>query len=145
MNWLPRRTVLVPVDFSDDSFAAVDVALELAGDPSQVHIFHVLPEPHVLEPEVQWQMIDSENRRRHAIEALRSRLADDKKYQDLPIEIDFGNPGYRIAEYAEQIQADLIVMPSHGRSGFERILLGSVAERVTRLCHCPVLVLRNPN
>jgi nucleotide-binding universal stress UspA family protein len=143
MNWLPRRKVVVPVDFSDDSFHAIDVALEIAGDASRVHVFHVMPEPHIMEPEVQWQMIDSENRSRRAEEALRSRLSDEK-YRSLQIEIDFGNPGYRIAEYAEKTGADLIVMPSHGRSGVQRIMLGSVAERVTRLSHCPILVLRKP-
>jgi nucleotide-binding universal stress UspA family protein len=143
MNWLPRRKVVVPVDFSDDSFDAIDVALEIAGDASRVHVFHVMPEPHIMEPEVQWQMIDSENRSRRAEEALRSRLSDEK-YRSVQIEIDFGNPGYRIAEYAEKTGADLIVMPSHGRSGVQRIMLGSVAERVTRLSHCPILVLRKP-
>jgi nucleotide-binding universal stress UspA family protein len=143
MNWLPRGKVVVPVDFSDDSFDAIDVALEIAGDASRVHVFHVMPEPHIMEPEVQWQMIDSENRSRRAEEALRSRLSDEK-YRSLHIEIDFGNPGYRIAEYAEKTGADLIVMPSHGRSGVQRIMLGSVAERVTRLSHCPILVLRKP-
>ena len=39
-------------------------------------------------------------------------------------------------------QFDLIVLPSHGRSGVQRLLIGSTAERVVRLAHCPVLVLR---
>ena len=44
---------------------------------------------------------------------------------------------------ADEWGADLIVMPSHGRSGVKRLLIGSVAERVVRLAHCPVLVLRD--
>lgn len=143
MNWLPRCRVVVPVDFSDDSFAAIDVAMELVADASRVHVFHVLPEPHMIDPELQWQIIDSENRRRRAFDALRSRLTDEK-YQNVQIDVDFGNPGYRIAEYAERIEADLIVTPSHGRSALERIMLGSVAERITRLSPCPILVLRKP-
>ena len=58
------------------------------------------------------------------------------------LEIEFGDAGYRIADHAKQLNADLIVMPSHGRSGITRLLIGSVAERVVRLAHCPVLVLR---
>jgi nucleotide-binding universal stress UspA family protein len=132
---------VVPVDFSDDSFAAVDVALDVAQDASEVYIVHILPEPSTMEPGVEWQMLDNENRQRHAEEALRKRLGD-AKYEKLQIEVDFGDPGYRIAEFAQRINADLIVTPTHGRTGLKRLLLGSVTERVLRLSHCPVLVLR---
>jgi nucleotide-binding universal stress UspA family protein len=132
---------VVPVDFSDDSFAAVDVALDVVQDPAEVYIVHILPEPSTMEPGVEWQLLDNENRRRHAEEAIRKRLSD-SKYEKLQIEIDFGDPGYRIAEIAQRINAELIVTPSHGRTGLKRMLIGSVAERVLRLSHCPVLVLR---
>jgi nucleotide-binding universal stress UspA family protein len=141
MPWLPKRTVVVPVDFSDDSFAAVDVALQLAATPDGVHVVHVLPEPSEMGPGIEWLQLDNENRRRHADDALRARLSD-AKYEPLQIEIDFGDPGYRIADYARRVTADLVVIPSHGRTGLQRILVGSVAERVIRLSHCPVLVLR---
>jgi nucleotide-binding universal stress UspA family protein len=141
MNWFPKRSVVVPVDFSDDSFAAVELALDLVTEPAGLHLIHVLPEPHAGDPGVEWQMIDNENRRRHASEAIRSRLAD-SKYEAVNVAIDFGNPGYRIAEYAEQVGAELVVIPSHGRTGLKRLMLGSVTERVIRLSHCPVLVLR---
>ena len=65
------------------------------------------------------------------------------KYAKAPIEILFGDPGHEITEFAERVKADLIVMPSHGRTGLSRLLIGSVAERVIRLAHCPVLVLRD--
>ena len=48
-----------------------------------------------------------------------------------------------ITELAAELKADLIVLPSHGRTGLKRLLIGSVAERVVRLAHCPVLVLRS--
>ena len=51
-----------------------------------------------------------------------------------------GNPGLRLVELSKQ--ADLIVMGTHGRTGIEHLLLGSVAERVVRLSQCPVLVCR---
>ena len=47
-----------------------------------------------------------------------------------------------IVDYTERTDSDLIVLPSHGRTGVSRLLLGSVAERVCRYAHCPVLVLR---
>ena len=141
MSWFPKRTVVVPVDFSEDSFAAVEVALAVAATPDGVRIIHVLPEPAMLEPGIEWQQIDNELRSQRAEDAIRQRLVD-PKYAPVQIDIDFGDPGYRIAHFAQDISADLIVIPSHGRTGLGRILLGSVTERVVRLSHCPVLVLR---
>lgn len=142
MSWYPKRVIVVPVDFSDASFSAVDTALELAEDPDCVYVIHVLPEPSTMEPDVEWQEIDLENRRRKADKHLREHLAE-RKYEAIRMTIAFGDPGYRIAEFAESVNAELIVTPTHGRTGLKRLLLGSVAERVIRLSHCPVLVLRN--
>ncbi len=141
MTWFPKQTVVVPVDFSDDSFAAVDTALQIVQDPSGLHVVHVLPEPSTMDSDPIWLEIDNTNRVSHATKALRKRLSDEK-YEQVQIEIAFGDPGYRIADFAQRISADLIVTPSHGRTGLERVLMGSVAERVLRLSHCPVLVLR---
>jgi nucleotide-binding universal stress UspA family protein len=66
-----------------------------------------------------------------------------EKYKGIQVEVSFGNAGFRISEYAQEIGADLIVIPSHGRTGIERMLIGSVAERVVQHSHCPVLVLRS--
>jgi len=137
MSWFPKRTVVVPVDFSDDSLAAVDTALE----PSGVQVVHVLPEASMMDPDPVWLEIDNANRSDRTIDALRQRLPGER-YEKLPIEIEFGDPGYRIADFAHRIGAELIVIPSHGRTGLGRMLLGSVTERVIRLSHCPVLVLR---
>ena len=141
MSWLPRETVVVPIDFSDESFAAISTAAELAADPSHLDLVHVLPRLEPADPGVIWHTIDDESRSRHAAQALRDELAR----RGCPagrIVIRFGDPGHEIAAYAEEVSAGLIVVSSHGRSGLERLLIGSVAERVVRLAHCPVLVLR---
>jgi len=54
-----------------------------------------------------------------------------------------GKPAEKIVEYAEENDMDLIVMGTMGKSGLDRILLGSVAERVVRISHTPVLVVRS--
>ncbi len=141
MAWFPKRTVVVPVDFSDDSLAAVDTALGMVEDPSGVHVIHVLPEASMMDPDPVWLEIDNANRSERTVEALRERLPGEK-YEKIQIEIEFGDPGYRIADFAKRAGAEVIVIPSHGRTGLGRMLLGSVAERVIRLSHCPVLVLR---
>jgi nucleotide-binding universal stress UspA family protein len=141
MSWLPRKTIVVPIDFSDDSFAALDVAKELADDPGHVHLIHVLPIITPNDPGVIWEMIDDQSRVAHAQEALKTRLS--AQGMDGPkIVIRFGDPGHQIADYAREARADLIALSSHGQTGLTRLLLGSVAEKVVRLAHCPVLVLK---
>ena len=70
MSWLPKRTVAVPVDFSEQSIAAVDLALGLVEDTSNVHVIHVLAP--LLYTDYGWPAIDEEARCRHAA----PRLAD---------------------------------------------------------------------
>lgn len=142
MGWFPKKRVLAPVDFSDESFAAVDAALELVEAPSDLTVAHVLHDLSPAEPGEMWGTVDNESRTRHAAKALREQLSDDK-YHDVQIDILFGDAGHEIAKLAERQQVDLIVIPSHGRTGVKRMLIGSVAERVVRLAHCPVLVLRD--
>ena len=142
MPWLPKKNVIVPVDFSDQSFAALDAALEMVEGASDLHAIHVLPELSAAEPGIVWEAIDDTSRRKHAEEALRERLAD-ARYSGVNVEISFGDPGHVITDFAQKAGAELIVMPSHGRTGIKRLLIGSVAERVMRLAHCPVLVLRD--
>lgn len=141
MPWLPKKSVIVPIDFSDDAFAALDTALEVVANPADIHAIHVLPYLEVTDPGVIWEAIDDESRRKHAADALQERLAD-AKYQGLTIQVGFGDPGREVADYAANQKADLIVLSSHGRTGLSRLLIGSVAERIVRLAHCPVLVLR---
>jgi nucleotide-binding universal stress UspA family protein len=142
MSWTPKNKVVVPLDFSDDAYAAIDVALQLVARPEDVQLVHVLPELAILDPaEAAWQANDDTHRIEQTKQAIRQRLAD-SKYREMPVSVLIGNPGHRIVEFATAQQADLIVIPSHGRTGIARMLLGSVAERVVRLAHCPVLVLR---
>jgi nucleotide-binding universal stress UspA family protein len=55
-----------------------------------------------------------------------------------------GTPANEIARLAQQEQAELIVMGSHGRGGLARLLVGSVAEIVMRKAPCPVLIVKHP-
>lgn len=142
MPWLPKQKVVVPVDFSDESIAALDTALSLVPGAAHLHVIYVLPTVELMgDAEVLLNTLDEDVRRRHAEQALRERLGDGP-FAGLNFVVAFGDPGHEIAEYAQRIGADLIVLPSHGRRGLTRLLIGSVAERVVRLSHCPVLVLR---
>jgi nucleotide-binding universal stress UspA family protein len=142
MSWVPRHRVVVPVDFSDESFAAVDEALRLVEDASHLHIIHVLQPLAPADPALMWNARIEESSRTRVREYLKTRLQD-AKYAGHHVTVAEGSPAEEIADFAERLGADLIVLPSHGRKGLRRLLIGSVAERVVRLAHCPVLVLRN--
>ena len=141
MPWLPKKCVVVPIDFSDESFVALDTALEMVDSPAGVNVLYVLPVLDPAEPGVIWTTIDNTVREKHAMDALKERLGD-AKYRGLHLKVMFGDPGSEIAAFAQDEKADLIVLPSHGRTGLRRWLIGSVSEKVVRLAHCPVLVLR---
>lgn len=142
-NWLPKQRVVVPVDFSDDSFAVLETALTLVPDASHLSLVYVLPVLEPAEPGVIWTTIDDEARRHHAELALAERL-DAKRFGGIRTHVAFGDPAHEIADFAERERADLIVLSSHGRTGLTRLFIGSVAEKTVRLARCPVLVLKHP-
>ena len=142
MNWLPRKTVVVPIDFSDDSFASLETAREMVSDTSSIHVLHVLPMLEAADPGVIWQTIDDKSRLQHAKVAITEEL-EKRAWHDMPVEVLIGDPGREIVAHAQHLDAGLVVIASHGQGGFKRLLLGSVAERVVRLAHCPVLVLKH--
>lgn len=141
MPWLPKKCVVVPVDFSDESIAAVGTALQLVAEPAGVRVVHVMPAYEPYDLESVWLPTDPDARKNHALQALAERLKKDG-HAGVQTEALFGEAGHEIANYAKRQNAELIVLPSHGRTGIAHILIGSTAERVVRLSHCPVLVLR---
>jgi len=143
MSWLPKKSVVVPFDFSEYSAKALETAREFVDDLSHLHVIHVLPLITATEPGMMWDTIDNEARQRDVEKAFRNGFAA-SPFHKSDFHVHFGDPGREIAAFAEQVQADLVVMPSHGRTGFSRVLLGSVAERVLRLAQCPVLILKPP-
>ncbi len=141
MAWTICNPILVPFDFSEHALEALRKALELASDASLVNCLHVLPFIIPAEPGVAWGFIDDGERLREAIESMRNQLPE-RDFGKLHLDVRFGDPGSVVAERAKELKADLIVIGSHGRSGIARLMLGSVAEHVTRLAPCPVLVVK---
>jgi nucleotide-binding universal stress UspA family protein len=141
MTWFPKQTVIVPVDFSPESLAAIDVGLALVGRPAGLHVVHVVVDITPLEAGEVWGVVDPQTRLAQMRKVLDERLAE-AKYGGIQKAVVPGEPAHGITNYAQENNADLIVIPSHGRTGLTRLLIGSVAERVVRLAHCPVLVLR---
>jgi universal stress protein A len=140
------RTFLVPIDFSDESDAALAYAAGLAATlDATIHLLHAIAVPPMTVMEVgsAYTAATIESATKTAQGSLEDRV---KSYRDrvslAPPRIEIGDPRDVIDQVAEQIGADLIVMGTHGRRGIRRVLLGSVAESVVRSAPCPVLTIR---
>ncbi len=133
--------VLVPVDFSDEAFKAQEDALASVSEPSCLHLIHVLPRLNPGDPGVTWHTVDDQSRVEHVTQNFRERYPG-AEYDQVHLHVSVGDAATEITHYAKENQISLIVIPSHGRTGMSRLLMGSVAERVVRLAPCPVLVLR---
>ncbi len=137
MNFVHNANVVVPVDFSEESFAALEQARSMVSDPATISVVHVLPEIYPGESGVPFGAVDDEKRIASVQEALSKRLNGEKCY------VRIGTPWLEIVRLAESLDASLIVMSTYGRTGLARLGMGSYAELVVRLAPCSVLVLRD--
>jgi nucleotide-binding universal stress UspA family protein len=145
MNWLPKTTIVVPVDFSGECVGAVETALQLVDKPSGVHVLHVMVPIETAVFSMGYGMIPTpvdEERREKAVRKHTDDYVKDNGLTGVTTAVRIGHPGEEIVEYARELEAELIVIPSHGYHGFKHLIMGSVAERVLRLADCPVLVLK---
>ena len=141
------RRILCPTDFSDYSRRALDHAMAIARwYGSTVTALHVVsstpvvasyPGPVVLEPIVLTAISRAE------LLANVKTFIDAETVPGVPVEavIRDGQAAAEIVAQAASMDADLLVIGTHGRSGFERLLLGSVTEKVLRKARCPVLTV----
>lgn len=143
MAWFPKQCVVVPIDFSSASDAAIQTALEVTRKPADVHVIHVAVIPNFI-PYAGEVMTTPEPERWLSLAKthLADYLASRPQFAGVTSKVLEGDASTRIAEFAAEKHADLIVMPSHGYHGVKRFLLGSVAELVLRHAPCEVLVLR---
>lgn len=142
--------ILHPTDFSECVTLAEQFAVRLARDlKGELVLFQALVETP-LYGEGLLNMREAqrvyEAQRKWAEETLEARAGQIRQAEGIPVRwtIQAGVPFEEIVKTAAEQGADLIVMGTHGRSGLNRLLLGSVAERVIRLAPCPVLTVRQP-
>jgi len=144
------KRILVPIDFSEPSDAALDHARTLATRfGASLHLLHVAEDPYrafysaeVFVPEIEG-LRDSilEDATRRMKDRLRTTERDEGA---VTVSAIIGTPAGSIVEYAGGNDIDLIVMGTHGRGGMSHLFVGSVAERVVRMAPCPVLTVRHP-
>jgi nucleotide-binding universal stress UspA family protein len=142
MKWTRNKSaVLVPFDFTDNAREALQAALDFVEAPSAIDVVYVMAPPTPPAPGLLWGDLDVESMRARAEQALDTALAE-AGASGCNTHVLMGTPASRLVEFANERGSDLVVIPSHGRRGLDRWLMGSVAERVVRLAPCPVLVLR---
>lgn len=139
------NNIVMATDFSEASLVALETALSLALESkAALHLLHVVELPATGDPEAVGE-----------VEALADRLCDEgkqrletlvpeNKRRDLTIEtaVLCGSPASQIAQFARRIGADLLIVGTHGRRGWARVIMGSTAEQLLRHAPCQVLVVK---
>ena len=145
--------IVVGLDFSDTALEALEAAVSLAErhPPAELHLAAVIDSDHA-------ELVPKE--RRHAslvqiADEVRDRLSrvgadllarlhqrDPEAQLPTSAHVRIGPPAEQIATLAMEIEANLVVVGTHGRRGVRRLLMGSVAEKTVRLAPCPVFVVR---
>jgi len=140
---LPIHTILHPTDFSEHARHAFQMACTLAQSyGARLIVMHVAVPPVAFYGE---GLVEPPPATFKA--QLRAKL-DDIKPANPSVRIVRslveGDPAIEILRMAKEVNCDLIMMGTHGRTGLGRFILGSVAEQVVRKAPCPVLTLKVP-
>jgi nucleotide-binding universal stress UspA family protein len=143
------KKILVPIDFSDYSKSALKYAVNFCKNcQAEMFLIYVV-EPVIYPPDFSMGQIaipsvnaEWDERARQELD----KLAKEQIPSSVPVKtiIKTGKPFIEIIETAGELDIDLIIIATHGRSGVEQILFGSTAEKVVRKAPCPVLTLREP-
>jgi universal stress protein A len=139
-------TILCPVDFSEASLKAVDYAREFAAATGAaiylLHIIEPVPIPPV-DTSLNYVEVEEvlEEAAKKDLNALMSSLQAEGVNVDGTMEI--GKTADIVLDKAAELNANFIIMGSHGRKGLNRLIMGSVADAVIRKSDCPVLIVKS--
>lgn len=139
------ETVLVPTDGSDAANVAADHGITLAeATDAAMHIVHVVDLTAVSGEFGSAEVLNAlEEAGQQAVDDVINR-AEDTGLRSVEASVLSGTPARTILDYAEERDIDLVVIGTHGRTGLDRYLLGSVTEKVVRVADVPVLTVSPP-
>jgi nucleotide-binding universal stress UspA family protein len=154
---LPIKKIICPTDFSDPARLALASAVELASHfDAELCVVHIVPEV----PRPSWRLQFAENRDYYEAEFAKYEKdmygGSERKLRDILTEVAGpglksraivglgGNAADEIIRIADDEKADLIIIATHGLTGWRHVVFGSVAEKVVRLATSPVLTVRAP-
>jgi nucleotide-binding universal stress UspA family protein len=137
------KKILAPIDFSEYSMEALRGAMELAKDfDGELHIVHVVAPHFALFDKMREQARETLMVEEAEEELARIRRDDCGNSAKVFTQVMVGPPVPKLVEYAKDQQIDLILLATHGRTGIEHLMIGSVAEKLVRAAPCSVLVFR---
>jgi nucleotide-binding universal stress UspA family protein len=148
---LPPKLILAPVDFSDPSRVALNAAVDMASCfDAELLIAYVVPAIPDLptgvsilkEGQYDQSLVDASAQR---LSELASELTGGPASKNVKVRTEVGvanDVGMELIRIAEHNNADMIIIATHGMTGWRRFAFGSVAEKVVKEAGCPVLVLR---
>jgi len=148
---LPLQRILCPTDFSDFSYGAIEKGAELArhfgAELCVLHVTQPIQPIHGISPYPEYIALDApayEQAVREGAERELGELIERHHLKDIRVRsvVKHGSPADEIVSAADEEKADLIILPTHGLTGWRSHIFGSVAEKVLRLAHCPVLINR---
>ncbi len=148
-----ESVIVVAIDMRKGSSAIFNRALSYASHAdAEVHLVSVA-EPNIANVKLPADMeapelSGTDHAKLHEFVARRRASFNTTYNREAPkvvVHTETGDPADKLVQVAAELDADLIMLGTHGRTGIKRILLGSVAERVVRLAGCPVFVVRDKN
>lgn len=146
---IPFKHILLPTDFSSNAKSAQDYACEFADQfGARLHVLNVVQDAALILPETGMFLTLPVPSVQEIVQAAETSLQTvlDPAWaatHDVCRHVAVGTPYAEIVRYAEEHHIDLIILGTHGRTGLQHVLMGSVAERVLRQANCPVLTIRS--
>ncbi len=138
------KTILAAVDFSRYSRSVVEAASDLARSfGAELFLLHVLEVPDIMPDAALLPIVPPDVT--GVVREAQERLVRDVEGLDLRYKVDVrvGDAAVAIAECAEEIRANLIVLASHGHTGLGRLLMGGTTERILEVAGCPVFIVKS--
>jgi len=135
------KEILVPVDFTECTDKALAYAVPFAEQfGARITLLHVVEPAYLPATEVGMMMnLEDPHDAAHELQKLASQI---KGPVPIRTEVRKGNAETEIVDVAREMACDLIILSTHGRTGVERLLMGSTVEKVTRRAGCPIFIVR---
>jgi len=141
------KKILFPVDFSSNSYQVADYVISFAKKfDAHIYFLHVLESLMPLQgfyiPHISVENLEAELKKGAEKKMEEFLLKKTKEYQKITSQVVIGIPHVEILKMAEKQGIDMIIMGTHGWTGLEHVIFGSVAGKVVRKAPCPVLTVR---
>jgi len=149
---LPIKNILCPTDFSEPSYEALKVADEMAVHfGATLHIINVVPLVPIVEAPIgvesaSFNVASYQQELEGQAQKSLKNLTEHKVTRGVQVLTDvlIGNASGEVTRYASEKGVDMIVIATHGLSGWRRFISGSTTEQIVRQASCPVLSIRKP-